>query len=79
MLTKLAANPVSTSDVTGPVLFRLIEYHRPTILIDEWDSMSSGAKGEALRNVLNSGFLPNGCTYRLESVNRRFNASEIAA
>src|SRR5260370_15380359 len=68
MLARLDRRPLFASEGSGPVLFRLIEYKKPTLLIDEWDSMSSGAKREPLRNVVNSGFLSSGCTYRLESV-----------
>ena len=66
LLAKLTSRAMFTSDLSAAVLFRVIERIRPTVLIDEWDSMAFGDKGEALRNVLNSGFQSDGMTWRVE-------------
>jgi putative DNA primase/helicase len=57
-LDRLVRRPLLSSSVSAPVLFRVIEDHQPTILIDEFDAQTSADKymGEALRGVLNSGF-----------------------
>ncbi len=65
VLAKLVNCPLLTADATGPVLFRVIERYKPTLLIDEWDSAAHGDKAEDLRNVLNSGFHRNGQSWRI--------------
>ncbi|HUZ33096.1 MAG TPA: DUF3631 domain-containing protein [Xanthobacteraceae bacterium] len=50
---RLVPKPLSTSNVSGASLFRMIESHRPTLLIDEADTFLADA--ESARNVLNSG------------------------
>ena len=46
------------SGVTAPLLSRLIEKHRPTLFIDEYDTICRGDKemAESLRGQLNSSF-----------------------
>jgi hypothetical protein len=51
---------------TGPTFFRLIEARRPTIFLDEVDTIYSGAKDEDLRQVLNSGYKHNGSIPRVD-------------
>lgn len=51
---------------TGPTLFTLIEARKPTLMIDEVDTIYSGAKDEALRGVLNSGYKHNGRVPRVD-------------
>jgi len=53
VVQRLVPKPLSTSSVTGASLFRMIESHRPTLLIDEADTFLADA--ESARNVLNSG------------------------
>ena len=55
----LIPRPLSTDNITGPALFRLIEKWKPTILIDEADTFLLGKKD--LHGLLNSG-------YRMDSV-----------
>lgn len=52
---------------TGPTFFRLIEARRPTIFLDEVDTIYSGAKDEDLRQVLNSGYKHNGSIPRVDT------------
>jgi hypothetical protein len=66
LLKRLVREPLLSSDITGPVLFRVIEARRPTVLVDEFDSMSKATQDGGLRNVLNSGFECDGCTYRVQ-------------
>jgi putative DNA primase/helicase len=66
LLNELVHEPLLTSDVSGAVLFRVIDHLQPTVLLDEWDSILSNGKAEPLRNVLNSGFERNGGTWRTE-------------
>lgn len=51
---------------TGPTFFRLIEARRPTIFLDEVDTIYSGSKDEDLRQVLNSGYKHNGSIPRVD-------------
>lgn len=63
---KLARSSLVAANVSAPALYRAVESYRPTLLIDEWDSQSDGERGEALRNVLNSGHAKDGCVIRCE-------------
>lgn len=58
MLKLLVRQPVRTSNCTGAALYRIIEKLNPSLLIDEYDSLSRSSEElkEAIRNVLNSGF-----------------------
>lgn len=51
--THLAARPLSVSNLTPAVLFRVVELCRPTLLIDEADAWL--ASNEGLRGLLNAG------------------------
>ena len=50
------------SSYTGAYLDRTIEKHRPTFHMDEADTVMQGEKAEAIRNIINSGFDPEGTT-----------------
>lgn len=54
------------SGITGPTMFRMIEARRPTLFLDEVDTIYSGAKNEELRGVLNSGYKHNGRVARVD-------------
>ncbi len=54
LLAGLVANPYSASNVTAPVLFRLIDQNRPTLLLDESDTYL-GDCAKALTGIINSG------------------------
>lgn len=55
------------SGMTGPTMFRMIESRRPTIFLDEVDTIYSGSKNEELRGVLNSGYKHNGSIPRVDA------------
>lgn len=55
------------SGMTGPTMFRMIEAIRPTLFLDEVDTIYSGAKNEELRGVLNGGYKHNGKVPRVDS------------
>ncbi|MBI4607081.1 MAG: DUF3631 domain-containing protein [Planctomycetes bacterium] len=53
LLSRASARALPLSNVSAAALFREIELHRPTVLIDEADTFL--AKSEALRGIINSG------------------------
>ena len=52
----LCPKPISASNLTSSVVFRIIESERPTLLIDEADTFL--AHDDQLRGVVNSGHTP---------------------
>lgn len=63
-LEYVAARAAKGDNITGPAMFRAIEDHRVTLLIDEVDSFAR--RSETVRNILNSGFASNGRVFRVE-------------
>jgi putative DNA primase/helicase len=57
-LVRLVPRPQPTSGITAALFPRLVEKHRPTLFIDEFDAMARGDKemAESLRGQLNSSF-----------------------
>ena len=53
LLDRLVARALVSSNISPAALFRVVEKHRPTLLIDEADSFLR--ENEELRGVLNSG------------------------
>lgn len=53
IMAKLLPRPLTTSNVTASVIFRVIEKHHPSLLIDEADSFMR--ENEELRGIVNSG------------------------
>jgi putative DNA primase/helicase len=49
----LVARPLPASNISGAALFRTIEMHKPTMLLDEADSYLTD--NEEMRNLLNAG------------------------
>jgi hypothetical protein len=64
---RFVPRPLSTENLTGPVLFRLIEDQHPTLFVDELDNLLSDSKSELL-GLFNSGYAKNGKAYRLVAV-----------
>lgn len=64
LLSPIARNSEVGADMTASVIFHLIESIRPSLFIDEVDTIWSGAKNEATRNVVNSGYKHSGYTWR---------------
>lgn len=69
VLNQLCNKPILASNMSAAAMFRIIDREHPTLLLDEYDSMAHGPKGEDLRNVLNSGFERTGVTYRVMGEN----------
>jgi hypothetical protein len=53
VLSWLARNPVTASNISAPALFRLIDQDCPTVFIDEADTFLT--KDDVLRGIINSG------------------------
>src|ERR1043166_3870409 len=64
LLATMTPRPLRTENLTAPVLFRLIDQHQPTLLLDEVDSYLPQA--EELRGLLNAGHKRGACAYRCE-------------
>jgi hypothetical protein len=54
VLSELVNRPVVAANISSPALFRVIEETRPTLLIDEADTLLQG--NDELRGILNSGY-----------------------
>jgi putative DNA primase/helicase len=61
---RFVSRPLASENLTGPVLFRLIELKHPSLFIDEFDNLLSESKSELL-GLLNSGYARDGKTHRL--------------
>jgi putative DNA primase/helicase len=80
VLTTMAARPLRTENISAPVLFRLVDQHQPTLLLDEVDAYIH--QSEELRGLLNAGHKRGACAYRCEGEGnavRAFNAFAPAA
>ncbi|MGA2248685.1 MAG: DUF3631 domain-containing protein [Verrucomicrobiota bacterium] len=64
LLKHFCSRAIKFDTPTAAVLFRLIEEYRPTVEIDEWDSLAGEETQIAVRGILNSGFHKNGCVAR---------------
>ena len=57
LLEFVCANPESTVEISPAALFRLVHEMRPTLILDEAESLSGrGETTEALRAILNAGY-----------------------
>lgn len=63
VLRAVVRRPLKGDGMTAAVVFRLINTYRPTILMDEADTLGEDAT-EALRRVLNAGFERSGVVWR---------------
>lgn len=63
VLSELSRNSIIAANV-GSAIFRAIENARPSLFIDEVDTIYSGGKNEDLRGVLNSGYRHSGYALR---------------
>src|SRR5580765_748757 len=54
VLSELVNRPVVAANISSPAFFRVIEEVRPTLLIDEADTLLQG--NDELRGILNSGY-----------------------
>jgi len=67
VLASMTPRPLRTESMTAPVLFRLVEDYKPTLLLDEVDAYLSAA--EELRGLLNAGHKRGAKAYRCEGEN----------
>jgi putative DNA primase/helicase len=61
-LSRIVVRPLPTANATAAAIFRVVEVHRPTLLIDEADTFLS--ENEELRGILNSGHRQGGSVIR---------------
>lgn len=54
LLSELVNRPIVAANISSPAFFRLIEETRPTLLIDEADTLLQG--NDELRGILNAGY-----------------------
>jgi Protein of unknown function (DUF3631) len=62
VLDRVVARPLPTANVTAAAIFRVIEAHQPTLLVDEADTFLYD--NDELRGVLNSGHRKGGAVLR---------------
>src|SRR5262245_19841046 len=62
VLDRVVVRPLPTANVTAAAIFRVIEAHRPTLLVDEADTFLYD--NDELRGVLNSGHRKGGAVLR---------------
>ena len=55
VLSCLVHRPVHTANITVAALYRTIDHYRPTLLIDEADTIFVNGSNAELRGVLNAG------------------------
>jgi hypothetical protein len=54
LLSELVSRPIVAANISSPAFFRVIEEARPTLLIDEADTLLRG--NDKLRGILNAGY-----------------------
>jgi putative DNA primase/helicase len=64
VLYALTPKPIRTENLSTAVLFRIVEKHTPTLLIDEYDSFLKD--NDELRGAMNAGYKRGGCVMRCE-------------
>lgn len=62
VLGHLVRRPKMAADISPSAIFRVVEAHRPTLLIDEGDTFLPG--NDDMRRLLNSGYQRNGTVIR---------------
>jgi|ERR1035437_966386 hypothetical protein len=67
VLEILVRNPMRATSVTPSVMFRAIDTLRPTVLLDEVDTIWAGSRNEIMRNILNGGYRVGGHVWRIQS------------
>lgn len=64
VLEVLVREPIRTANISPAALFHVVEEYSPTLLVDEVDTVWSGARNDALRGVLNAGYKSGGYILR---------------
>lgn len=67
--------PFRTGNSTSAVLFRAIEKYHPSILIDEFDSLSEDQR-QAIFNIINNGYQKGLKAHRVETIGKKFEIME---
>ena len=62
VLSRLVFRPLPTDNATAAVIFRVVEAHRPTLLMDESETFLP--ENQELRGILNSGHRQGGFSLR---------------
>ena len=68
LLEALVQRPLMSSNISPAALFRVVEAHQPTLLIDELDTQR--VRASELTNLLNSGHRPRGSVIRIDGPGR---------
>jgi putative DNA primase/helicase len=76
VMGQLVLRPLAAANVSPSAIFRVVEAHHPTLLIDEADSFLKG--NEELRGVLNSGHRRGGSVLRTVAVGEDFEVRSFA-
>jgi hypothetical protein len=63
-IKQLTFKPRKIDNITGPALFRLIDFGKPTVLLDEVDNLDLLNDG-TIRAVLNGGHRKGGTIFRM--------------
>jgi len=75
ILERLVNNPFTTMGASESSIFRSIDLHRPTMMLDEFDHFDV-ANRSPLLGILNSGYKPNGSVTR-SAIGKSKNWDEI--
>lgn len=65
VLERLASKPFRTGNMSEAVLFRVLDDRKPSVLIDEFDTIPEERR-DALANILKHGFHRSGRVHRVE-------------
>lgn len=65
VLEKVVSNSFRTGNMSEPVLFRVLDARKPSVLIDEFDTIPEDRR-DALANILKHGFHRAGRVHRVE-------------
>jgi putative DNA primase/helicase len=76
-IQRFVSRPLSTENLTVPVLFRLTEQQHPTLFVDELDNLLSDSKSELL-GAFNSGYARDGKAYRLVEAGGNYELREFS-
>jgi hypothetical protein len=76
----LVRGGVRASSVSASALFRLVDAHHPTLLVDEVDAIfAPKSEQEDLRSILNAGYERGNPVYRSVSVGKQWDATAYDA
>src|SRR5258708_33011796 len=64
LIAPMTPRALRTENLSAPVLFRVVDQHQPTLLLDEVDAYLTHS--EELRGLLNAGHKQGACAYRCE-------------